>query len=259
MNAEDKTLQKFNSYMLRTKTDVLESLEDYIAYFKEHGLKSGFTPDTLPFLLDTCTALYDLIKEGNVHTLTEPWYCYEYNYYSDGITLDLIYYEEITYNDEDIIDATSSYIKSTCYAVKYKTLTPAEYAAQNHVKPATVYQWIRQGKLHTANKIGNRWHIPALLPKPAKSYGEPYYEWMELPDDIAEQFPFLSGTDNVSIDRNREGDYGLVSFYDSQTESSEDLPLPLADCERLEYMLIASPLVHCTDILDSAQYVFYKR
>ena len=51
-----------------------------------------------------------------------------------------------------------------------ETLTVEEFSSKNNIKPVTVRQWIRRGKLRNVTKIGGEWRIPAITDLPSRGY-----------------------------------------------------------------------------------------
>ena len=66
-----------------------------------------------------------------------------------------------------------------------ETLTVEEFSEKNNIKPVTVRQWIRRGKLRNATKIGGEWRIPVITDLPTRGY-EPvtYYTNGEFVPDL---------------------------------------------------------------------------
>lgn len=84
---------------------------------------------------------------------------------------------------------------------RVEMLSVAQYAELHDVKPVTVRQWIRRGKLRCIKKRGTDWFVSALA-TPTDKYMPVTYSWNKSIRALIEQFPFLKDAENVHIKQN---------------------------------------------------------
>ena len=162
-----KELEYFINNMLINKEDVLLSLRDYIEYCKETK-EENWSKKKREIIIKILFNFYDRIENFDFPVInSQNWY-YEYFWNRDGISLELMYCDELTLDDEGEIDSTSSSNSIIIVEEKCLYLSVEEYAKVYDVKPTTVRQWIRRGKIRNAKKIGRDWLISELADKPQK-------------------------------------------------------------------------------------------
>lgn len=260
MSIHDNDLLKFNAIMLLNKRDVLESFEDFIEHHRQHGNGERYSEGKRKVLLALCDEFLERLYGCSIPTLIKPWYCYEYSVTYDGIRLDLIKYEDVTFNIEGELDSMLSSPEYTLVEVKCDNLTVEQYAQMHNVTDITVRQWIRRGKLRTAKKYGRDWLIPAMSDTPKRGFESVTYRWETIPEEITNAFPFLSDTECVYI---CQDDFDKKVFY-AITGWPNDVKrhkvvLTIKEREQLELMLITSSEVMVDILSDGVRYTPPKR
>ena len=102
-----KELEYFINNMLINKEDVLLSLRDYIEYCKETK-EENWSEKKREIIIKILFNFYNTIKDFDFPvTNSKNWY-YEYFWNRDGISLKLMYCDELILDDEGEIDSTSS-------------------------------------------------------------------------------------------------------------------------------------------------------
>ena len=126
-------------------------------------------------------------------------------------------------------------------------LTIEEYATLYDVKPVTVRQWLRRGKIRTAVKNGREWRIPEVTEPCRKGYMHGTYKILSELKDIPAEYEILNQCNRISIEQEKSGLF-KVSFY--RDGHYEDYGWPFASAEmdederaKFELMLISHPLV----------------
>lgn len=193
-----------------------------------------------------CEAMENLLNNfiakvavNPIMTITDPWWGYSIEMESNKIELFLYRIDMIFFTiteDNKItckwIDKRGNYsiCKSSC-----KKLTVEEYADKYGVKPVTVRQWIRRGKLRSAEKIGSEWKIPELSDIPKRGYLPGCYQLNEnCAEELPEEYQYLAKDCLITIvqsveDRNiyevlcisKKGDYEKIQMDEREREKLE--------------------------------------
>ena len=192
--------------------------------------------------------LIDFIAKVAVNpimTITDPWWGYSIEMENNKIELFLYRIDMIAFTkkkDNKItckwIDKRGNYsiCKSSC-----KKLTVEEYADKYGVKPVTVRQWIRRGKLRSAEKIGSEWKIPELSDIPKRGYLPGHYQLNEnCAEELPEEYQYLAKFCLITIlqsfaDRNI---YEVHCF--SEKGDYEEIQMNEREREKLELFLIST-------------------
>lgn len=193
-----------------------------------------------------CEAMENLLNNfiakvaaNPIMTITAPWWGYSIEMESNKIELFLYRIDVIAFTkkkDNKItckwIDKRGNYsiCKSSC-----KKLTVEEYADKYGVKPVTVRQWIRRGKLRSAEKIGSEWKIPELSDIPKRGYLPGHYMLNEnCAEELPEEYQYLAKACLITImqsctNRNiynvhcfsKKGDYEKIQMNEREREKLE--------------------------------------
>lgn len=259
MGIRNNDLVQFNAQKLLNKREVIESFEDFMDHHRQGDNEEGYSDGKRKVLLDLCEEFLRKLHECNIPAIMKPFCCYEYFITHDGIKLDLVRYEDVSFDEEGFLEA-SYYTEYTLTEVSCEYLTAEQYAALYDVTVTTVRQWIRRGKLRTAKKMGREWQIPAMADSPKRGFECATYFWKELPAEIGEAFPFLSKTQSVFIYQD-EADKKV--FYavtgGTQNENRERVELSIQQREQMELMLIAAEQVTVEELEDCIRYTPEKR
>lgn len=182
----------------------------------------------------------------------EPWWRYSYEFSHKGVTL---YVEHINtlWMDEATGEADEETVDQVFPLISYnaKMLTVDEYAKLYDVEQVTVRQWIRRGKIRSAEKAGKEWRISELTDVPRRARYEPAtYKWISELKDVPPGFEILNRYTDVDI-RKREGnvtqehpEITYYAFFNSRAIRMNDRGgLALTDTQRevLESYLISNP------------------
>lgn len=133
--------------------------------------------------------------------------------------------------------------------VECNYVTVEEFSKIQNVPIATVQQWICQGKLRYAKKIGEQWLIPSTEDKPLRKY-EPVQYLLDKAEPLhLNEFPFVSLCDSVYIFRDDKKSKYICSFDKYETKFHNEVILNRQEVEALEYALISSGKANPNDIL----------
>ena len=243
-----KELEYFINNMLINKEDVLLSLRDYIEYCKETK-EENWSKKKREIIIKILFNFYDRIESFDFPVInSQNWY-YEYFWNRDGISLKLMYCDELILDDEGEIDSTSSSNSIIIVEEKCLYLSVEEYAKVYDVKPTTVRQWIRRGKIRNAKKIGRDWLISELADKPQKGYTDVSYFINYLSNEILEKYPYLQKYERLSIGKSNLENDKYEIFLSSKKEKYpyERMYLSTIEREKLELMLISENEVYADE------------
>lgn len=192
--------------------------------------------------------LIDFIAKVAVNpimTITDPWWGYSIEMENNKIELFLYRIDVIAFTkkkDNKItckwIDKRGNYsiCKSSC-----KKLTVEEYADKYGVKPVTVRQWIRRGKLRSAEKIGSEWKIPELSDIPKRGYLLGHYMLNEnCAEELPEEYQYLAKACLITIMQSctNRNIYNVYCF--SKKGDCEKIQMNEREREKLELFLIST-------------------
>lgn len=260
MGLQSDTLVLFNMEALRSKREVVASIEDYILHHKQQDNGEGYSEEKRAVILDICQEFFKKVQDTDIPELTNPFYCYEYSLKHDGMTLDLVHYSDVTFNEDGMMDSCTLSTVYTLVQINSVYLSVEEYAKLSGVTAVTVRQWIRRGKLRTARKIGGEWKIPSLSDPPKRGYEPATYHWKSLPAPIQISFPFLPESGSLTLYQ-EETDKNKFCLYlhNDLTKTADKKELELKEREKLELMLIACDDVNVELLSDRVMYVPPKR
>lgn len=193
--------------------------------------------------------LNDFIAQVAVNpimTITDPWWGYSIEMENNKMELFLYRIDRISFTIAEDNKITCKWInkrgnysvcKSSC-----KKLTVEEYADKYGVKPVTVRQWIRRGKLRLAEKIGSEWKIPELSDIPKRGYLPGHYQLNEnCAEELPEEYQYLAKFCLITIlqsfaDRNI---YEVLCFS-KKGDYCEKIQMDEREREKLELFLIST-------------------
>lgn len=245
----DKLPEFVENLYITTKLDLLEDVRKR----SEKLLRSisNSTQHTISYYNQYKAQLdmfYEQIKKTVLPNRLEPYWRYTYEFTPSGSILLLEHVKELEATvDADPADEmiTSETVDQTffLFAIEGDFLTVDEYAKKYDVEAVTVRQWIRRGKLKTAQKVGKEWIIPALTDIPSRGYEGGQYRIRGTCDDAPDEFSYLK-------------DFKLITIWQSGTDKSlyhiklsdmkgtrattKDVELTNEERERLELYLMAS-------------------
>jgi|GEM_PF-1454882 len=191
---------------------------------------------------------YEQIKKTVLPKRLEPYWRYTYEFTPSGSILLMEHVKEL----EATVDAdpedemiTSETVDQVffLFAIEGDFLTVDEYAKKYNVEAVTVRQWIRRGKLKTAQKVGKEWIIPALTDIPSRGYEGGQYRIRGTCDDAPEEFSYLKEFKLITIwqDGKDKNVYHVkLSDMKGIRATTKDIDLTTEERERLELYLMAS-------------------
>ena len=243
-----KELEYFINNMLINKEDVLLSVRDYIEYCKETK-EENWSKKKREIIIEILFNFYNTIEDFDFPVENSKRWYYEYFWNRDGISLELMYCDELTLDEEGELDSLSSSNSIIIIEEKCSYLTVEEYAKIYDIKPTTVRQWIRRGKIRNAKKIGRDWLISELADKPQKGYTNVSYFLKYLSNEILEKYPYLEKYENLAISKsNLENDmYEILLSSKKEKYPYERMYLNTAEREKLELMLISENEVYADE------------
>ena len=244
----------YKKYALRTKEDVLAEIKE-----KQKNMKQIIKRTRSEEFFQRLNILFSTFyEEVESHLIMEPldnFWGYTFEVRDTGITLKLehlvVFYDFINLDYPGLSDyptglSFASDDRFPIIEVRSKLLTLEEYGNAYGVKPGTVRQWIRRGKLRSASKFGNEWRVPELADKPRRGYTSGNYSWkMDIPDPPAE-VPNINDADSISIFQNLiTGEWTAKLQCINKKGQERDIVLDSKSKEKLELYLISHPLVEC--------------
>lgn len=243
MALRNNTIAMFNALMIRNKRDLIASIETYIERLQSIDNESIKHPSRHQLNIDIFQEFLANIKHMELPALTEPLTCYEYYLQHTGISLEISHYDFIKFDeDNNIKEGTAS--SREIYLLPCELMTVSEYAELSGVTVVTVRQWIRRGKLRSAQKNGRDWLIPALSTPPQRGYVSATYYWDHLSDAISDSYTFLPASGYLYMHQSRDNKQLFTALITNKTDNSyRELQFDSKDRERLELALISESTV----------------
>ncbi len=248
LSNEDQ-LKVYRHQYLTCKEDVLKCIDKQRRKLQDKGEKyaersEGYC-EALKRLYDQ---LYTKVEYSNLFDAPQEYWHFSIIVDSLGISLNLI--EECGYVNgaclEYVIDEMGD--EYTLIHIPSKLLTIEEYAVLYEVKPVTVRQWIRRGKIRTAVKTGSEWRIPELsdVPNKTRGYKDVIYSWNDIYDKIPKCYEFIHQYNHVKITQLTDKNQYALRFYyhnfldDYQIEEKR-IVCDVTEKEKIELFLISCP------------------
>jgi len=247
-----KKLAIFNEWQILNKAELIYSLNK----LKEHLEKSndGASPrNTSSALIDLLDKFVLKINESNLPDLNNWWF-YDYHINNFDITLSLCHCEDLECDSDGFINMIHTSDSYDIITVPCNMLTVNEFADINNVKPLTVRQWIRRGKLRKIKKLGRDWLISELADPPSRKYEPVSYYWdKELlwKNDLS----YLNDYNHVFISQNKKNksQYDIILGWPNST-NLRTLKITKAERERLELTLLSNESVTAEPLYFGLQY-----
>ena len=256
----------FGITVLRSKEQLLASIDNAKMRYQMEAQQEQ-PPHTQAFYRNVEHLLSKF--HGKVETTIFPqkldhWWYYAYIMNTSGITLYLCHakWEATEYGYNCHSEFCFELIK-----ISAKTMSCAEYAVAYDVKPSTVRQWIRRGRIRDAIKAGNEWRIPELSEiQHQRGYKNGWFYWddqlknvplnYEIPANCSAAF-FMQQKDNKKLfdiffttqDKIQKADcvdWGSDSLDGDSywLQDAYKLTLSMDEREKFEVYMIANPLVN---------------
>lgn len=156
------------------------------------------------------------------------------------------------YGDIDTMSVDNTY---ELLSLNCKMLTVNEFAELYNVKPLTVRQWIRRGKLRAVKKSGRDWLISEMANPPRRGYESVTYSWsdgVDLPDEISEfaEYHCL----HIFQNQDNKEEFNVYLGYPG-SDKCKCLFLTKQECEKLELMLLSTDGIKAEEFIDCVQYI----
>lgn len=245
LSNEDQ-LKVYRYQYLSNKDDVLKCIDKQRqrlqAKESEYANRSEGYCEVLKVLYDK---LYSKIDDSSLFDAPQEYWHFVITVDSSGISLKLV--EELGYvngyNLEYVVDEIGD--DYTLIHIPCKLLTIEEYATLYEVKPVTVRQWIRRGKIRTAIKAGSEWRIPELtdIPNKTRGYKNATYSWDEIYEKVPEGYEFIHQYNHVEIKQMEDKVYYTLHFYyeeEKQRVKEKRIVCDVQEKEKFELFLISS-------------------
>ena len=236
-------LEIFKQNHLFNKDELQQSFSAFIDHYQTSDEKEYSTEKRIN-ILELCEKFKNALDKCRLPEMKDNWWFYQYDLTNDGINLTLNFCDDFEVDsDNEIISMTSSE-EATMISVKCDYLTVEQYAEAYDVTSTTVRQWIRRGKLRSAQKAGRDWLIPSIADKPKRGYENVTYFWSHLPLMIRNEFPFLDGYECIYIfqDEQDKSKFNCIMGW-PQSDNRTKETLETRERERLELLLISHPNV----------------
>lgn len=221
---------ELNAIVLRSKYDVLREIDSLMT----HSDNSGYVGFLKRFEED--------IRNADVPTLKAPYHAYEIDISSYEALLSELVFSDVTVKDGEITDSTTT-LNSPLVTTRANMLSVEQYAKEQGVKPLTVRQWIRRGKLCDAKKNGREWLIPATEGHPRRGYPDCSFSTTDgrpLNGNLVERFSYLRGITGISIIQ-RDDDKGSFDVWVHGGDADSPFSIDAKEREALVLALISSP------------------
>lgn len=201
--------EKFKKKYPTTKKQILEQvLKERERYRKRMEKDKTLPAAFFREIIDAADTLYKKIESSVIFEVLPDWWVYNFTISYDRLALSILHVAEIEINDNAEV---TGWIQDSGFDLIYlipRPLTVTEYANLYSVEEGTVRQWIRRGKVRTAQKLGNEWRIPALTMPPTRGYDMAQYIWHEELRDLPEEYAYLN-------------DYKLATFYQDSVDKKK--------------------------------------
>lgn len=258
---EEDQLKVYRYQYLSNKDDVLKCIDKQRQRLQvkeaEYANRNEGYCEALKVLYDK---LYSKIDDSSLFDAPQEYWHFVITVDSSGISLKLV--EELGYvngyNLEYVVDEIGD--DYTLIHIPCKLLTIEEYAMLYEVKPVTVRQWIRRGKIRTAVKAGSEWRIPELseIPNKTRGYRDAIYSWNDIYDKVPEGYDFIHQYNHVKITQMEDKSYYTLNFYYEEEKlrvKEKKIVCDMQEKEKFELFLISSSNVTC----ENSQSFYFER
>jgi len=241
-NLYDNDLELFYESFITNKNELLDEL-NYQKRNIEKRLENDFDHSAAFYntLLSLMNEFIVQVENTVLFNKLEPFWAYNGEVSSSGVTLMLTHYSHISYYEDHSPSATFVDQDFELVKVHSRMLTVDEYAQRYGIKNVTVRQWIRRGKLRTAQKIGGEWRIPELTDYPQRGYKFGQYR-IDKNAIFSDEYSFISEYSYVTFEQDRD-DKAVYHVHFSNAEHDKRIECDNKEREKIEMMLIENPYV----------------
>lgn len=131
--------------------------------------------------------------------------------------------------------------------IEPRMLTVEDYAQLHEVNVGTVRQWIRRGKIRSAQKLGNEWRIPEFVEPAGGKYRDGIFMWNDHLTSLPEGYEYLNEYCCAAISQIDKDTYKMGLQHATDSRSNRLVILNSRERECLELALISNPLVRSMD------------
>ncbi len=242
--SEKEALDLFHSQVMTGKEDILTNVHWQIVSAQEELEEADLA--RVPFLrtlIDMLGRFEQKIDRTPLFDAPDDWWAFSFEIASAQITLNLEHYTSVTFGEDDSVEDSDVDATLPLLCIKAEMLTVDEFAARNHVLPVTVRQWIRRGKLRTAQKNGAEGRIPELTEIPVRGYRGARYEWDAKLSSLPEDLSYINEYNSAEFSQD-DSDKNLYHIDFSDGERSMRVNCNTKGREQIELMLISDPMVN---------------
>lgn len=251
-----KILKVFRDNYLFTKEEILLSLEKFINHYTSEYKEEGFSKIKCENVVELCVQFKKVIEETKIPRIVDKWYYYNYFLDSKCIRLCLCYCEDIKYDESGAVTSMQSTEIFELVKVESVYLSIREFASMYSVREQTVFNWIRKGRLRSAEIIEDSWKIPKICDRPKRQYEPVNYCWDNSDEFVYnEEFDFLRKCNEIFIDQDENKENYKITLFSSKGIYIGTLTIPEKQRADLEYLLISNPDVKRITAEDSIQYI----
>lgn len=246
-------LTLFKENQILTKSELLYSLSK----FKEHYLNSdneeSYSNEKRTVLIKNLEEFIKKVEKREFPDL-DNWWFYNYLINSFDITLELCYCNDVEYDNDGYIESMTSGCEHILLSQAFKVMTVNEFAELHNVKPLTVRQWIRRGKLRSIKKVGRDWLISEFSNVPKRKYEPVSYFW-KTGNIHSEVFPFINNYNCLYICQN-DNDKSIfdVILGCPGDKKREKIEISRKEREKLEVFLLSDNNVTADELSANIQY-----
>ncbi len=234
---------------ITTKEELVGAIEEHIKGLKTgEGAEAQKSVKSHMAYLDFCERFLSMVRKREFpENLSGGWeYIFGITEESAIVALQLVGESEIAkkHFDKDARTILEAYV---LIRMEPRMLAVEDYAQLHEVNVGTVRQWIRRGKIRSAQKLGKEWRIPEFV-EPA---GGKYRDGIFMLDDkmtcLPEGFEYLNDYFCAAITQVDKDTYKMALQHMSDPKKNRLVMLNAKERERLELALISDPLVRCMD------------
>ena len=230
----------FRENSLTTKEDILLELRWLKIHYKNMAVTdkehSAYFYKMLDVMLDRTVKR---VKDTHFFRELEDWWCYGIEISSAGITIILQLYGDEEFDENGEFEPCFVEEEFELIHVESRMLTVDEYAKQYGVDQGTVRQWIRRGKIRSAEKHGSEWRIPELTEPNHRGYRFGQFKITGHIDNLPEEYVFINDCEYVNFSQCDEDKKKYrISFSGAEHEA---ILCTAKEREKIELVLIASP------------------
>ena len=243
----DESTRSF--YGITTKEELVRAIEEYINVLRMgEGAEAQKSVKSHIAFLNFAERFLAMVRNRIFpENLGEGWeYIFEITEESAIVALQLVGISELAkkqYN-KDVKSILEAYV---LVRMEPRKLSVDDYALLHEVNVGTVRQWIRRGKIRSAQKLGKEWRIPEFVEPSGGKYRDGIFMWEERLTSLPNGFEYLNDYYCAAITQINKDTYKMALQHASDNKKNRLVMLNCKERECLELALISDPFVHCMD------------